>query len=105
MVGSYLPQTVTEMWEPARDFAFIKIPKSHNPSGVSRITGGTLNGLPPRSVVAMSSSSPQVMVVTNDGGFYVYNIDMEHGGEGYLVKQFSYVLPITPDTCFSAAAS
>ncbi|CAG9956092.1 unnamed protein product, partial [Clonostachys rosea f. rosea IK726] len=89
MVGSYLPQTVTEMWEPARDFAFIKIPKSHNPSGVSRITGGTLNGLPPRSVVAMSSSSPQVMVVTNDGGFYVYNIDMEHGGEGYLVKQFS----------------
>jgi autophagy-related protein 18 len=27
--------------------------------------------------------------VTSDGGFYVYNIDMEHGGEGYLVKQFS----------------
>jgi len=37
----------------------------------------------------MSSSSPQVMVVTSDGGFYVFNIDMEHGGEGYLVKHFS----------------
>ncbi|KAK8129293.1 hypothetical protein PG999_001673 [Apiospora kogelbergensis] len=46
-----------------------------------------------RSVVAMSSTSPQVMVVTNDGGFYVYNIDMEQGGEGYLVKQYSYVDP------------
>jgi autophagy-related protein 18 len=47
------------------------------------------NGLPPRSVVAMSSSSPQVMVVTNEGEFYVFNIDMENGGEGVLVKQFS----------------
>ncbi|KAM0630795.1 hypothetical protein ACHAPW_006184 [Verticillium nonalfalfae] len=37
----------------------------------------------------MSSNSPQVMVVTSDGGFYVFNIDMEQGGEGYLLKQFS----------------
>lgn len=87
VVGSYLPQTVTEIWEPARDFAFIKIPKSNNPSGIARITSS--NGLPSRSVVAMSSSSPQVMVVTNDGSFYVFNIDMENGGEGVLVKQFS----------------
>ncbi len=41
----------------------------------------------------MSSSSPQVMVVTSDGCFYVYNIDLQKGGEGYLVKQFSYVQP------------
>ncbi|KAF9870545.1 hypothetical protein CkaCkLH20_12035 [Colletotrichum karsti] len=94
VVGSYLPQTVTEMWEPLRDFAYIKIPKSSN-SPTSSTRGGTLAGGsqlpngPLRSVVAMSSSSPQVMVVTSDGGFYVYNIDMEHGGEGYLVKQFS----------------
>ncbi|KAI1764358.1 WD40 repeat-like protein [Hypoxylon sp. FL1150] len=84
VVGNYLPQTVTEMWEPLRDFAYIKIPKSTAPRP------GTLpGGQQLRSVVAMSSNSPQVMVVTNDGGFYVYNIDMEHGGEGYLVKQFS----------------
>ena len=76
VVGSYLPQTVTEMWEPQRDFAFIKIPKSSASSGL-------------RSVVAMSSNSPQVMVVTSDGGFHVFNIDMERGGEGYLAKQFS----------------
>lgn len=88
VVGSYLPQSVTEMWEPMRDFAFIKIPKSFVSAGGSRPLGDSLGG-PLRSVVAMSSSSPQVMVVTSDGGFYVYNIDMEHGGEGYLVKQFS----------------
>ncbi|KAK0390060.1 hypothetical protein NLU13_3633 [Sarocladium strictum] len=87
VVGSYLPQSVTEMWEPLRDFAYIKIPKS---SAVSQTSGsGSTPAGPLRSVVAMSSSSPQVMVVTSDGGFYVYNIDMEHGGEGYLVKQFS----------------
>jgi autophagy-related protein 18 len=81
VVGGYLPQAVTEMWEPMRDFAFIKIPKS----GIGlNSTGGPL-----RSVVAMSSSSPQVMLVTSDGGFYVFNIDMENGGEGVLVKQYS----------------
>ncbi|KAM0420698.1 hypothetical protein ACHAPT_011480 [Fusarium lateritium] len=85
VMGSYLPQSVTEMWEPLRDFAYIKIPKSTVASGPTRV----MPAGPLRSVVAMSSSSPQVMVVTSDGGFYVYNIDMEHGGEGYLVKQFS----------------
>ena len=88
VVGSYLPQTVTEMWEPLRDFAYIKIPKP-SVAGQSRLAGGSAGPL--RSVVAMSSNSPQVMVVTSDGGFYVYNIDMENGGEGYLVKQFSCV--------------
>ncbi len=41
----------------------------------------------------MSSTSPQIMVVTSDGGFFVFQIDMENGGEGHLVKQFSYVYP------------
>ncbi|KAM7202793.1 autophagy-related protein 18 [Naviculisporaceae sp. PSN 640] len=85
VVGSYLPQSVTEMWEPQRDFASVKIPRGGNGGG------GTLGAGASRSVVAMSSSSPQVMVVTSDGGFYVFNIDMEKGGEGYLVKQFSCV--------------
>ncbi|KAH6678957.1 protein-vacuolar targeting protein Atg18 [Plectosphaerella plurivora] len=96
VVGSYLPQTVTEMWEPLRDFAYIKLPKSSTnrapPSGGlgASGSGGNLGSAGPlRSVVAMSSTSPQVMVVTSDGGFYVYNIDMEHGGEGCLVKQSS----------------
>ncbi|OBT65611.1 hypothetical protein VE03_05598 [Pseudogymnoascus sp. 23342-1-I1] len=86
-MGGYLPKGVTEMWEPARDFAFIKIPKSGG-GGALGGEGGSGNGQM-RSVVAMSSNFPQVMVVTSDGGFYVFNIDMEEGGEGVLVKQYS----------------
>lgn len=98
VVGSYLPQQVTEMWEPLRDFAYIKIPKvtagapppNKGAAGANPvIAGSSFPSGPLRSVVAMSSSSPQVMVVTSDGGFYVFNIDMEHGGEGYLSRQFS----------------
>jgi autophagy-related protein 18 len=81
VVGGYLPQAVTEIWEPMRDFAFIRLPKGG--MGVNS-TGGPL-----RSVVAMSNSSPQVMVVTSDGGFYIFSIDMENGGEGVLVKRYS----------------
>lgn len=81
VVGGYLPQQITEMWEPMRDFAFIKLPKG----GMSM----NASGGPLRSVVAMSSNSPQVMVVTSDGGFYIYNIDMENGGEGILAKRYS----------------
>ena len=92
VVGNYLPQTVTEMWEPLRDFAYIKIPKATATSPKSGPGGaGSVGSQQLRSVVAMSSTSPQVMVVTSDGGFYVFNIDMEQGGEGYLIKQFSCV--------------
>lgn len=78
-MGGYLPKGVAEMWEPARDFAWIKLPK---PS-----VGASPNFL--RSVVAMSSNTPQVMVVTNEGNFYVFNIDLAKGGEGTLTKQYS----------------
>jgi autophagy-related protein 18 len=81
VVGGYLPQVVTERWEPARDFASIKLPKSG--------MGLNASGAPLRSVVAMSSSSPHVMVVTSDGGFYVFAVDIENGGECELVKQYS----------------
>ncbi|KAK4154464.1 WD40-repeat-containing domain protein [Chaetomidium leptoderma] len=85
-VGSYLPQSVTEMWEPQRDFASIKIPKSNTTAAKTTLVGGAA---PLRSVVAMSSNSPQIMVATSDGGFYIYNIDMQKGGEGCLVRQYS----------------
>ncbi|KAI2922235.1 hypothetical protein CBS147371_2293 [Aspergillus niger] len=82
-VGGYLPKGVSEMWEPARDFAWIKLPK-YNPG-----PGANGNNGPLRSVVAMSANTPQVMVVTSDGNFYVFNIDLSKGGEGTLTKQYS----------------
>ncbi|KAF2753843.1 WD40 repeat-like protein [Pseudovirgaria hyperparasitica] len=80
-VGGYLPSAVAEIWEPSRDFAWVKIPRSQNPSN----TG------PVRSVVALSNNGPQVMVVTSEGNYYVFNIDLEKGGEGTLVKSHSII--------------
>lgn len=52
-------------------------------------TGSGLGSTAPlKSVVAMSNNSPQVMVVTNEGRFYVFWIDLEQGGEGKLVKVY-----------------
>jgi autophagy-related protein 18 len=77
-VGGYLPSAVAEIWEPSRDFAWVKIPKSLNPSSG-----------PVRSVVALSNNGPQIMVVTSEGNYYVFNVDLEKGGEGTLYKQYS----------------
>ena len=102
-VGAYLPTAVAEMWEPARDFAWCKIPKAPPSSSVAGTVGGSgsvgggggaytgggsSSGGLLRSVVAMSNNSPQVMVVTNEGHFYVFNIDLERGGEGTLYKVY-----------------
>jgi len=77
-VGGYLPSAVTEMLEPTRDFAWFKVPRQ------SGATGAAV-----KSVVAMSPNGPQVMVVTSEGDFLVYNIDLEKGGEAELIKQQS----------------
>ncbi|KAL6710069.1 autophagy protein [Coniothyrium glycines] len=80
-VGGYLPSAVAEIWEPSRDFAWIKIPKSLSASN------------PVRSVVALSNSGPQIMVVTSEGNYYIFNVDLEKGGEGTLYKQYSLLEP------------
>lgn len=80
-VGGYLPNSLTEMWEPSRDFAFLKLPTQ----GVS-------------SVVALSATTPHVMVVTSEGYFYSYNIDLEHGGECVLMKRKSLTPTLSPSS-------
>ncbi|KAL5498562.1 ATG18 [Sanghuangporus vaninii] len=71
-VGGYLPNTLTEMWEPSRDFAYLKLP----------VSGA-------RCIVAISGTMPHVMVISSEGYFYSYNIDLENGGECTLMKQYS----------------
>lgn len=71
-VGGYLPKPFTEMWEPSRDFAFLRLP-----------SGGA------RSIVGLSGTMPHVMVISSDGFFYLYSIDLENGGECSLLKQYS----------------
>ncbi|KAG0310126.1 autophagy protein [Linnemannia gamsii] len=70
-VGSYLPGAITEIFEPSRDFAYLKLPSA----GV-------------QSVIALSNTTPQVMVATSDGYLYQYNIDLENGGPCVLLKQY-----------------
>ncbi|CAA7257425.1 unnamed protein product [Cyclocybe aegerita] len=71
-VGGYLPNTLTEMWEPSRDFAFLRLP-----------TSGA------RSIVALSGTMPHVMVLSSEGYLYLYSIDLEKGGECSLMKQYN----------------
>jgi len=71
-VGGFLPNTLTEMWEPSRDFAFLRLP-----------TSGA------RCIVGLSGTMPQIMVISSEGYFYSYNIDLENGGECSLMKQYS----------------
>lgn len=68
--GSYLPNSVTEMWEPARHFASLKLPRSCT-----------------RSVAALHSSLPQVMVLTSGGQFLQYEFDPNTGGDCSLVAE------------------
>ncbi|KAF8172667.1 WD40 repeat-like protein [Pholiota molesta] len=68
----YLPNTLTEMWEPSRDFAFLRLPSSGA-----------------RSIVALSGTMPHVMVLSSEGYFYLYSIDLEKGGECSLMKQYN----------------
>lgn len=74
--AGYLPSAVTEIWEPSRDFAWVKVPRSRSGQMV-------------KSVVAMAAGLPQVMVATSEGEYLVYNVDLEKGGEGTLVRQYS----------------
>ncbi|TPX41477.1 hypothetical protein SeLEV6574_g06067 [Synchytrium endobioticum] len=70
----FLPDSVTEMWDPQRDFAFCKLPSGSR-------------GIP--NMCALSNTAPQAMVVTAEGYFYEYNVDLELGGECILLKQYS----------------
>ena len=73
--AGYLPSSVTELWEPQRDFAWLRVPRS-------------TSGAPVRCVVALAHHAPQVLVATSEGDFYVYSVDLEKGGEGTLVKRY-----------------
>ncbi|TIA89532.1 hypothetical protein E3P99_02002 [Wallemia hederae] len=71
-ISKHLPRGVTEMWEPSRDFAFAKLPE---------------RGIETR--IGLSSTLPQLMVVSSQGLFYSYSIDLENGGECTLIKQYN----------------
>lgn len=43
------------------------------------------------ALLSAYSTLPQVMVISSEGYFYAYNIDLENGGECTLMRQYSLV--------------
>lgn len=92
-VGGLLPGAVSGMWDPQRDFAFLKVPTSGVKSVVA--LSGWVEPVPlmririSANLDQTDSSSPQVMVITSEGVFYSYAIDLENGGECVLQKSYS----------------
>lgn len=84
LAAGYLPTSVNQMLEPARDFAWFKVPHAQAGPGVGSgdVSRGGAAGGALKSIVAMSRSAPEVMVVTSEGQFLVFGIDLEKGGEG-----------------------
>lgn len=69
-LGTYLPATWTDVWEPTRDFAWLKLPSA---------------GM--RTVAAVSNTLPLVFVLTHDGRLWTFALDLDRGGECSLVKR------------------
>ena len=90
--AGYLPHSVTELWEPQRDFAWCRVPRGRPAATATAaaVAGGGTSSTPVRSVVAMGNSGPHVLVATNEGDFYIYHVDLEKGGEGTLIQRFEY---------------
>lgn len=74
-VGCYLPNTVTDMWDPSRDVAWLRLPSS--PPGIKSIVGSSGCVLCPpfrvaRTALFATSNMPQITVVSPEGSFYAY---------------------------------
>ncbi|KAL9061290.1 MAG: hypothetical protein Q9162_000164 [Coniocarpon cinnabarinum] len=96
LAAGYLPTSVNQMLEPARDFAWFKVPRAPAGPGIASgdVSRGGAQGAM-KSIVAMSRNAPEVMVVTSDGQFLVFGIDLEKGGEGVL-KEAKWVVDSHP---------
>ncbi|WBW71594.1 autophagy associated WD repeat protein Atg18a [Schizosaccharomyces osmophilus] len=77
-VGGYLPQSVSGMLDPERDFAFAHIP-----------------GDKVSSTVAFSGENSNINVATFDGNLYTFRINTSTGGECSLINHFSIGLSAT----------
>jgi len=73
MSSILIPDAINTIFEPQRDFAFAKIPQQSK--GI-------------RNICAINNNN-QVMFAVEDGRFYQYDLNTEHGGECTLLKEFN----------------
>ncbi|ODV63492.1 Atg21p [Ascoidea rubescens DSM 1968] len=87
LMNNYLPPKLSNILEPVRDFAYIKLP-NHNSTSSNFNTSGNSTTNTNNHEVALNHNSNYVMIICNDGNFYIYNVPLEKGGECVLVKQY-----------------
>ncbi|EGG18501.1 autophagy protein 18 [Cavenderia fasciculata] len=73
-VSSYLPEVLSQVWEPSRDFAHIKITP----------------GVP--SICALSQDNKIAMVLTAEGFYPQYQFDENVGGELKQINEYSLLM-------------
>eukprot|EP01135_Chromosphaera_perkinsii_P004176 Nk52_evm83s270 gene=Nk52_evmTU83s270 len=86
-IKAYLPEALSDIIEPERDFAFVKLPNSNI-----------------QNLCALGNSSSEVMVVSAEGYFYLYGIS-EEGGECNLLKQYSILEPTSENKIIDDSAT
>ncbi|KAI9018938.1 WD40-repeat-containing domain protein [Hyaloraphidium curvatum] len=79
-----LPNSITEVWEPKRDFAYAKLPPGAK--GFQNICA-----MGHQNLSAGMNQPHSIMVVTADGYFYQYSLDPMNGGECQLQKTYSLI--------------
>ncbi|KAJ3073721.1 autophagy protein [Podochytrium sp. JEL0797] len=106
-VSSFLPNQLTEIFDPQRDFAFARVPQTAKGfQNTCAILGGpgplptttsspSPFGAPPgfdtqEGLSASVAGAPlQLVVVSGSGFYYTFGIDAEMGGECMQLKEFS----------------
>ncbi|KAJ1538430.1 autophagy protein, partial [Nowakowskiella sp. JEL0078] len=93
VMSSYVPDSISEIWEPQRDFAFAKLPNTGGGSvSVNSVNSANVGKKRPApSICAINenqnSKTQILMVVSADGYCYTYEVG-SNGGECPLLKQF-----------------
>jgi len=81
---SYLPEMLSQVWEPQRDVAHIRLPNIGIPA---------LCGIVPDPT---NSSNARVMILTGDGFYYTYLLDVTtQSNEPKLSQEFSLLMDVS----------
>lgn len=83
--SAYIPEVISQAWEPQRDVAHIKLPSN----GVPALTG---------IVADPNSPSIKIMLLTGDGYYYIYSLDptsSQGQGEVKLIQEHSLLMDAT----------
>lgn len=83
LASAYLPDVISQAWEPQRDVAHIKLPTL----GIPALTG---------IVADPNSPSIKIIILTGDGFYYTYSLDpTSNQGELKLIQEHSLLMDAT----------